>query len=386
MDDICRIADEEAADAVLIAGDVFDSYNPPAESEALFYRTMTRLADGGKRAVLVIAGNHDSPDRLIAADPYARSLGIITLGYPKDIPQLYDAGIDRTACVEAAPSFVRIRLPRHDDLLTVLALPYPSESRLRELLTADIGDEEQAMLDYNYRVRDFLEQGARRFTPGAANIVASHLYVDGGRECESERPIQVGGVYTVDPMSFPPESVYVGLGHLHRDQDLYGRQERCIRYAGSVLQYSFSEAGQRKSVTIVEFEDGKCSYRAVPLTAGRMLQQWTIDEGTDELERRLALCSPDAWISISLVLDDPLPSDYLINLRKAHPNILHCVPTFRLKDGNGDGLAVDIASLPLQEQFRRFVESKFHERPGDDVLRLFLEIAASGDTPDESAQ
>src|SRR5689334_21764985 len=85
LDEICDIAAEEDVDAVLIAGDIFDSYNPPAESESLFYSTMTRLSDGGRCAVIVIAGNHDSPDRLIASNPYARVLGISTLGYPIDI-------------------------------------------------------------------------------------------------------------------------------------------------------------------------------------------------------------------------------------------------------------------------------------------------------------
>ena len=106
--EIVGIAEQEQVDAVLIAGDIFDTYNPPAESEALFYETMARLADGGRRAVVVLAGNHDSPDRLIASSPYARALGICTLGYPKDVPHLYDGGSGRTACVESAPSFVKI--------------------------------------------------------------------------------------------------------------------------------------------------------------------------------------------------------------------------------------------------------------------------------------
>src|SRR5688500_4361574 len=112
LDEICRIADDENVDVVVVAGDVFDAFVPPAEAEALFYSTMTRLADSGRRAVVVIAGNHDSPDRLIAADPYARSLGISTLGFPKDIPTLYDAGQDRAACVASGPSTVTLRLPR----------------------------------------------------------------------------------------------------------------------------------------------------------------------------------------------------------------------------------------------------------------------------------
>ena len=80
--------------------------------------------------------------------------------------------------------------------------------------------------------------------------------------------------------------------------------------------------------------------------------------------------------TVSLLLDDPIPSEYLINLRKAHPNILHCIPSYRPKPGDPDGITVSVSSLPLREQFRRFVENRFQESPSDEVLRLFLELAA----------
>ncbi len=380
LDDICRIADDEGIDVVLVAGDIFDAYNPPAESEALFYRTMIRLSDGGRRGVVIIAGNHDSPDRLIASDPYARALGITTIGYPKDIPALYDNGHDRVACVESDPSFIRLRLPASGRILTLLALPYPSESRLRELLTADIEDERQATIDYNRRVRRFMEEGERRFLPGEANLVASHLFVAGGAESESERPIQVGGLYTVDPLSFPPESSYVALGHLHRPQTLLGRDELPVRYSGSILQYSFSEAEQEKSVTVIECDGTGCTHRSIPLGSGRILRQWSVD-GLPELESRLAALHGDNWLSITVTLDDPLPPDYMGNLRKAHPGIVFCNSRYRIEQQDEAEAAVGIAHLPLEEQFRRFVASRFNEPCNDAVLRLFLELAA-GDRSD----
>ncbi|MDB5034252.1 MAG: Nuclease SbcCD subunit [Chlorobi bacterium] len=378
MDEICRIADEEAVDAIIIAGDVFDAYNPPAESESLFYRTMTRLADGGRRGIVVIAGNHDSPDRLIASDPYARALGITTLGYPKDIPALYDAGKARTACVESAQSFIRLRLPRAERILNLLALPYPSESRLKELLTDDVANEEQASVDYNRRVREFMAQGAARFRDGEANIVASHLFVSGGQESDSERQIQVGGVYTVEPLSFPASS-YVALGHLHREQEMRGVNDTCIRYAGSVLQYSFSEAGQKKSVTIVELRDGKISHYPIPLSGGRMLRRWQIGNGIEELERRLAEVDAADWLSVALVLDEPLEPDYLNNLRRAHPGLINCTCAYRWESGDPNGAAPDAVPVTIEEQFRRFVRARYEEPCNDEVLRLFLELAGTGD-------
>lgn len=375
LDEICRIADDEAVDVVLVAGDVFDTYNPPAESEALFYQTMTRLSANGRRAVIVIAGNHDSPDRLIASNPYARALGITTLGYPKDLPTLYDWGSDRAACVDAAQSFVRLRVPGSSQVLSVLALPYPSEARLRELLTADINDEEGANADYNARVRGFMEESARGFLADGPNLIASHLFVRGGLETESERPISVGGAYSVDSTSFPTAAGYVALGHLHRQQEMAGRDDLRIRYSGSLLQYSFSEAEQEKSVTIVEYDGPRATWRPIALAAGRRLHQWTA-HGTDELEHRLREWGPEDWHHITLELDGPIAPDYLHNLRRAAPGIVQCLT--RYADLGEAGADVPVSTLPITEQFRRYVGMKFNEPCNDAVMRLFLELASGG--------
>lgn len=379
LDEICHIVDDGAIDAVIVAGDVFDAYNPPAESEALFYRTMTRLSNGGRRAVVVIAGNHDSPDRLIASDPYARALGITTIGYPKDIPALYDGGSDQVACIESAPSFIRLRLPRSNQLLGVLALPYPSESRLRELLTVDVENEEQATIDYNHRVRTFLDDCSRRFQPDQVNIITSHLFVAGGEECESERQIQVGGLYTIDPFSFPSSASYVALGHLHRAQTFQGREGIPVRYSGSILQYSFSEAEQQKSVTILEQGDTGFTHTTIPLREGRTLRRWIIEGGLPELEHRLAETGPDDLLSITVTLDEPPAPDYMSNLRRAHHGIVLCNTRYHRLAGENGELVVDIEALPLDEQFRRFVAARFNEPCSNEVLKLFLELAATGD-------
>src|SRR5579872_1513255 len=81
LDEICQIADNESADVVIIAGDLFDTFNPTSEAVDLFYKTLKRLANDGKRAVVAIAGNHDSPERIEAPDPLARECGIVFAGF-----------------------------------------------------------------------------------------------------------------------------------------------------------------------------------------------------------------------------------------------------------------------------------------------------------------
>ncbi|MDV7393975.1 exonuclease subunit SbcD, partial [Arthrospira platensis SPKY1] len=110
MEEICSIADAEAVNAVLIAGDVFDTYNPSIEAEELFFKTVYRLSGNGSRVVLVIAGNHDSPDRIRASDPLAVQNGIFLLGYPHTIIKKVklDSGIE---VIRSESGFAEFSLP-----------------------------------------------------------------------------------------------------------------------------------------------------------------------------------------------------------------------------------------------------------------------------------
>ena len=372
LEEISTVAEEEDVDGILLAGDVYDTFNPPAEAEKLYYETVARLSDGGRRAVVVIAGNHDSPDRLKASDPYGRALGVITLGFPHDIPELFDRGEERVACVESAESFVRLRL-RNGKHLGILSLPYPSEARLRKVLSNRIDDEE-ASANYDAHLRDFMAITARHFRENEANVVMSHLFVRGGKESESERPITVGGAMEVDPLSFPEGAGYVALGHLHRPQEFPGAGNLTIRYAGSPLQYSFSEAGQEKSVTLVEFDETGTSWRAIPLRSGRQLVKRNDLKGIEELEAFLEEVDPEAWVTFTLLLEEALKIGAVEEIRRRHPRILSPVFRYVTKREEGEEEGIE-RNLPLDEQFRNFIRSR-GEEPADELVELFMNLAS----------
>ena len=236
LDELCEIVDQEKVDVIIMAGDAFDTVNPPASAEQLFYETLARLADKGKRQVIVIAGNHDNPDRLTAATPLAREQGITLLGSPTT------AGVSQyiSSCGQQ---------------LNIAALPYPSESRLKELLE-ESWSEELLRAQYDLRIRALFGDLTRCFSDRAVNIAMSHIFVAGGDPSDSERPIEVGGAYTVSPASLPSNAQYVALGHLHRPQTMT-KANTIARYSGSPIAYSFSEAGYAKSVSLVEIHPGQ---------------------------------------------------------------------------------------------------------------------------------
>jgi exonuclease SbcD len=361
VDELVDIVREQTVDLVLIAGDVYDSVNPPAAAEQLFYDSLSRLADYGTRPVVVIAGNHDHPDRLAAAAPLAARHGVTLAGLP--VAAVQDIGVKRTG-----------------ELARIFALPYPSESRLRELLAEGV-EEEALRIAYSDRVKHIVAQQAKHFAKDTVNLIMSHLYVLGGAESESERPIQVGGAYTVDTSALCAGAQYVALGHLHRAQTM--KAPVPIRYSGSPLAYSFSEAGQAKSVTLLEIEPGKPPMvEELLLSSGKPLVKWEAREGLAQVHRWIDEGrDADAWIDLELHMTEALSMEQIQRLRLSRQGLLNIRPVYpEMEAAAAQG--VTASSLPLDELFRRFyIRQTGGAEPEPELVRLFLELLDGEQAP-----
>lgn len=354
VDELCQIVKDENIDVVLIAGDVYDTVNPPAHSEQLFYDALARLANHGERQVVVISGNHDSPERLQSASPLAEKQGITLIGYP--VMQTVQLMVEKTG-----------------ERLQIAALPYPSEARLKALFT-DSQTEEMLQQAYEQKVRYLIDSLCSSFHENSVNIVMSHLFLAGGLESDSERPIQVGGAYTVSPAIFPASAQYVALGHLHRPQAI-NHPDVPIRYSGSPLAYSFSESGQAKSVTVVDVKPGqRAETKEIVLNSGKSLISWRatslkelftwLDEGRDK----------SSWVNVEVEVDDIPTMEHIQQIRKSHPGIVHIRPIFRFEDKD-ESTDFSIANQPLDQLFIKFYERQTGgARPDDELVKLFMEL------------
>lgn len=373
IDELCRMVDEEDIHIVLIAGDVFDTVNPPATAEELYYDALDRLAAGGRRAVVAIAGNHDNPERLCAAGPLAERHGISLLGFPgAHLPPSPASWYDRVRRVASGPSWLEVQVPGCSRSALIVALPYPSEARLGQALTGSL-DETQVRDAYSDKVQRMLADLSGNYRPHTVNLAVSHLFVAGGLESESERPIQLGGACTVLPAALPPAQ-YVALGHLHRPQAV--RNEPApTRYSGSPLAYSFSEAGQAKSVVVIEAEPGlPASIREIHLSSGRPLVRWKATEGLTQVHHWLDEGrDPGAWIDLEVHVTSSITPDQTQALRRARPAIVNIRPIF--PEMEAIAALEDRSSLPLDELFRRFyVRQRGGGLPSAELVKLFLEL------------
>ncbi len=377
IDELVYIATKEDIQLILVAGDVFDTYNPSAEAENLFYDALERLSDNGKRAIVSIAGNHDSPDRLHAANPLALKHGISLFGFPGE--QLAvgasPGGIQR---LNAGPGWIELVIPGSTEKTIVYALPYPSEARLNEILTDKLDDESQ-QIAYSERVGRLFAEADQIFRADTVNLTVAHLFAFGGVESESER--QLGGALAVSPLAMSKQAHYTALGHLHRPQQLQNTPQAC-RYSGSPLSFSFSEADQQKEVIIVDVSPGGLTkVQSLSLSCGKALKRWRANSIG---EARLWCAEPGnqtCWVELEVMADQPLEVSELAELRKNHSGILTIRPIFpELEAKNSD--MHRLSEMPLVDRFKLFFERDKGVAPPEELIRFFLEMVNQSESGD----
>lgn len=249
---ILTILDDERPDGVLIAGDVYDKPVPPTEAVELLDGFLTELCTRGV-PVLLISGNHDSPERLAFGGRVMDSCGI-------HIAPVYGGAV--------APVVLRDEFGP----VSVWLLPFLKPAHVRRWFP------DAEIESYTDAVAAAIAH--MDIDPAARNVLVTHQFVTGGARSGSEE-LSVGGTDNVDSSVFAPFD-YVALGHLHGAQQI---SRPTIRYAGSPLKYSFSEASQHKSVTVVTLgEKGAVDVRTLPLTPLRDLRE--IRGSYDELTAR----------------------------------------------------------------------------------------------------
>lgn len=373
LNEICEISDFYNIDLVIVAGDLFDTFNPPVDAVDLFYKTLKRLTNEGKRPVIAIAGNHDSPDRIDAPDPLARECGILFVGNPDvSVPTMViENGFEIT---QSENGFFEIQLPQFDYPIRIIATPYANEIRLKTYLGA--ADKEVKL---NQLLADSWKRLADTYcdTKGV-NILTTHLYMlqrDGAilEEPEGEKPLRIGNADIVYTDCIPNQIQYTALGHLHRFQNIGGHPSPVI-YSSSPLSYSFSEAGQDKKVVIIEAEPNKVvEYKDIPLVSGRVLYRMRFESIDAAVEWLLA--NPYSLVELTLVSDTFISNQDLKRIHESHDGIIYIIPIVS-KQASEDGNSAAKVNLDqdIQGLFKDFFVSKYKQEPNVEIMELFREV------------
>lgn len=337
---ILAILDDEQPDGVLIAGDVYDKSVPSVEAVGLLDGFLTELRARGV-PVLLISGNHDSPERLAFGGRVMDSCGI-------HISPVYDGALAPVTLHDAFG-------PVH-----VWLLPFVKPAHVRRWFPdADIESYTDAVAEAIAHMD--IDTAAR-------NVLVTHQFVTGGARSGSEE-LSVGGTDNVDSGVFAPFD-YVALGHLHGAQHI-GRET--IRYAGSPLKYSFSEARQHKSVTVVTLgEKGDVQVRTVALTPLRELRE--IRGSYDELTAR-SFYEHTTYRSdyLHLILTDEQDVfDAMSRLRTIYPYLMTLdYDNARTRAAGGMSVPAEAERRTPLELFEALYQRQNHQ-PMSEVQRAYI--------------
>lgn len=385
LQEICDIADAENVDAVLIAGDLYDSFNPPVEATELFYKTLKTLSRDGRRAVIAIAGNHDSPDRIAAPDPLARECGIILAGYPNAVipPFALESGL---TLARSDAGFIELQLPEIDYPLRLILTPYANEGRLRTFLGFDDTESElRNLLAQQWR------QTAEEFCDSkGVNILMTHLFlIPKNRQAVFEEPddekpiLHVGGLQAIYTENIPAQIQYVALGHLHRRQTI-AKKPCPMVYSSSPLSYSFNEVDQDKYVMLLTAAPGKeIEFKEIKLKSGRRLLRKSFEDikTADAWLKK----HPESFVELTLITDDFISQADRKALQQSHDGIVAVIPKIRnAKAETSSRYSAVNLERSLEELFVDYFQQRYDgQQPGKDIMEIFREVLAADEDQDK---
>lgn len=357
LNEIVRMVDSNSVDAVLISGDIYDRAVPSEEAVKLLDWFLSELA-AKDTAVFMISGNHDSDERLNFGTGFFRSRNVF-------ITAKYDGTVPRTVMED------------EHGRINIYSLPYVKASLVRAYHPAlDTSSYDAAVRSALFKAEINTEE---------RNILLAHQFVtaDGsdpsGAGSESTKPEFVGAIEKVDVSAFEAFD-YVALGHIHRPQKV-GRDT--VRYAGSPLKYSLSEATSVKTVPLVTMgPKGETEIELLPLKPLRDLRHITgpIDQVLDPTN----IQDPEDYIYVTLTDEEMIPSA-ADRIRNSYPNLM------RLDYDNSHTRAIEefditkaASSIRFEDLIAGFYEQVFGGQPDEEEWKILLDAAGKAGLKDET--
>lgn len=378
LNDFVDIVEKNKVDLVIIAGDVYDNSNPPARAEKMFYDTLKKLSKNGERLILVIAGNHDNPERLVAAGPLAMEHGIIMSGTPKTVIQCGEYGQHKV--INSGEGFIEVEI--NNEKAVILTVSYPSEKRLNEVLYGEMDSDEDRVKTYGERIKSLFDSLEKNYRSDTINLVVSHLFAMGSEEGGSERSIQLGGSYIVNGSCFPKEAQYIALGHVHKPQIVPGTNKKA-RYSGSPLHYNKKEINIKKKCFIIDVKaNEECVVNEIELKIYKPIEIWKCESISDAIDKCEENKDRNCWVYLEVKCDRYIREDEIKKMKGIKKDILEIIPKLQSDEENES--AVTIQEKSFEEIFREFYKKERNIEADDEVVNLLLKLVIEEGDEDEA--
>ena len=326
LDWLLETLERESIDVLVVAGDIFDTGTPANYALKLYYNFLTQIAQSRCKHIIITAGNHDSISTLKAPQELLSVLGIsvITSGDEDEIVEIVDG---------------------EEMVGIVCAVPFLRDSMVRHLVASQTASEQESALSLGIKehYNSVYQEAKLRSKQKKIPIIATgHLTTVGSKVSDSEREIYIGGTLDIDRDFLGKEFDYVALGHLHTNQKV-GCEH--VRYSGSPIPLSFSEASSAKAVNIVSFaETISVEVLPIPLYRRLMVIRGDLESIQEALEK---VKDKSTWIEVYLKDDNPISANQAI--RRVAKKLQLTLLAVKTQQNNEALHSSDIAVVSLDE-------------------------------------
>lgn len=280
----------QKADALIVAGDIFDIGNPPNAARKMYYRFLAGLLGTCCRHVVIIAGNHDSPSMLEAPREILQALNVHVVGTARD-------------------EIIELKDEEGEPMAVVAAVPFLREGFLHNSIAGESAENRL------FRLREaikshYIELASQISGEGLPVLATGHLFAFGAVSSEKQDNIYLGDTQNIHAGDFPEIFSYVALGHIHRAQAVGGYDH--IRYSGSLIPLSFSETKDEKGCCLLQYQGPKLK-KVQFLASPTFRRLKTIEGDLETVKRRLAEFDErhsdalESWVEVIVHLDSPDP-------------------------------------------------------------------------------
>lgn len=360
IDTLEKVVRDEKIELVLLAGDIYDTYNPSAEAEKLFFDSIKQLSLNGEVGIIIIPGNHDNPQRLTAVSHLAKDYGVII--YERAFQEINVGKYGTLNIYNSVPGGIFIE--KNGEKIYIYSLPFPSEATLNETFDD---------VKFNTRIKEILEEGVNYNRENIPSVVMTHIYVAGSMG-EGEVALELGGSRAIATSDLPSAD-YIALGHVHKPMGFTGKN---AYYCGSPIEYRVTENRFNKKIFVVDVLKDLTTVKEVSLENYKPIKEYIAIGADEAIDKSLALMDTNEWIYLNVELKEPLTNSQIRKI-KTNKNILEIVPIIKIESQEIE--TINYSEQTLEEIFIEFYkEETMGLPPNENITKLFLEILEEGES------
>ena len=359
-------------DIIIIAGDIFDTANPSAVAETLFYDTLSKISANTSALIVIIAGNHDSPKRLSSAKSLAKSHGVIIYeSHDDDI----EVGKYKNATVISCNDGV-IKVEINGKTANIIAMPYISENRLGESFADLSKSDEDTAKSFQEKFEDLIRKKEEFFDKDELNIMSAHLFAIKASISDEKVGYSLGGAYIVDSSAFAKTADYIALGHVHKYQVVGGTDKRAY-YSGSPIHYNKTEVKTQKKVIldIIIDDEKNLSVNEIEIPIFKKIEIWNANSIEEAVTMSLDKKDEESFVYLNIKTDKVISNDDIRQIKSNKRDIIQITPIMEI--GNIQIVAENMLEKSDEEKFIEFFKERYETEPNENLVKRYMDIIST---------